>query len=341
VGELVVNRWARYGHDRLYVQTADGTRLGYWDNKTGQAVVEDEAHREAVEGAAAGYRGTPAAPVVVPAQAVPVEVPTPVLVAPAEAIPVLPRAAPQPVAPAPSVSVATRMAAAAGPAPNPAPVEPPDDEAPGAPGWADLGVNRPGQAAREQAIAHQQAAPVRTLFARVLGVHTDERAWRIGADGEEAVAARLTRLGPEWRVLHAVPVGDRGSDIDHVVIGPAGVFTVNAKHHPQASVWVGGNTFMVNGHRQPYVRNSRHEAARASRLLTAACGFPVTVTGLIAVMGAHEGFTVKEQPPGGDVHVLTRREVDKWLRSQPSDLLNPEQVEAVHDAARRSTTWGT
>jgi hypothetical protein len=32
-------------------------------------------------------------------------------------------------------------------------------------------------------------------------------------------------------VLHAVPVGDRGSDIDHVVIGHGGVYTVNTKTH--------------------------------------------------------------------------------------------------------------
>ncbi len=243
--------------------------------------------------------------------------------------------------PAPVLATSTPTTTGVPPAPAAAlpAVKPEAVESPAAPAWTDLGVNRPGQAAREQASAHRQAAPVKTLLARVLGVHTDERAWRIGADGEEAVAARLANLGPEWRVLHAVPVGTRGSDIDHVVIGPAGVFTINAKHHPNASVWVGGNMFMVNGHRQPYVRNSRHEAARAGRLLTTACGFPVNVTGLIAVMGAHEGFTVKEQPPGGDVHVMTRREVDKWLRNRSVDVLDTRQVEAVHGAARRSTTW--
>lgn len=335
VTEHVVKRWARYGHDRLYVETPDGTRLGYWDVKTGQAVVQDETHRKAVETATAAFRTAPAAPVAVPAQAAPVEGPAPVLVAPTAAVPVTApaqtveaaAAAPPAEAAHPSLAMAATVAA------------PAVDERPAAPAWTGLGLNRPGQAAREQAVAHKQAAPVRTLFARVLGVHTDERAWRIGADGEEAVAARLARLGSEWKVLHAVPVGGRGSDIDHVVIGPAGVFTINTKHHPHASVWVGGNTFMVNGQRQPYVRNSRHEAQRASRLLTAACGFPVTATGLIAVMGAHEGFTVKEQPPGGDVHVMTRREVDRWLRSQDTGVLNPEQVELVREAARRSTTW--
>jgi len=170
-------------------------------------------------------------------------------------------------------------------------------------------------------------------------VHTDERAWRIGADDEEAVATRLARLGPEWRVLHAVPVGNRGSDIDHVGIGPAGVFTVNAKHHPKASVWVGADKFMVNGQCQSYVRNSRHEAQRASRLLTTACGFPVTAIRLIAVMGAREGFTVREQPPGGDIHVVTRRGVDRWLSRRPVGVLGAEQVKAVHEQARRWVTW--
>ncbi|MBG6212216.1 hypothetical protein RCH23_000129 [Cryobacterium sp. CAN_C3] len=41
----------------------------------------------------------------------------------------------------------------------------------------------------------------------------------------------LSKLGPEWTVLHAVPVGSGSSDIDHVVIGPAGVFTINTKNH--------------------------------------------------------------------------------------------------------------
>jgi hypothetical protein len=57
-------------------------------------------------------------------------------------------------------------------------------------------------------------------------------------------------------------VGDNGADIDRLVIGPGGVFSLNAKHHPGGKVWVGGNTLMINGHRQPYIRNSRFEAQR-------------------------------------------------------------------------------
>ncbi|GAW49073.1 MULTISPECIES: nuclease-related domain-containing protein [unclassified Nocardioides] len=109
--------------------------------------------------------------------------------------------------------------------------------------WFDLTTNNPGEAARAQALAAKQAAPGRALLARALRVHTSERAWRIGADGEEKVAAqfdKVVRKDPRWQFIHAIPVGTRGSDIDHLVVGPGGVFTVNAKNHPHAKVWVGG-----------------------------------------------------------------------------------------------------
>lgn len=204
------------------------------------------------------------------------------------------------------------------------------------PGWTDLADNRAGAAARAQAQALRDVAPVRTVLARMLGVKTEERAWRIGADGEEAVAARLGKLDNRWHVLHAVPVGSKGSDIDHVVIGPPGVFTLNAKNHPDANVWVRGETFKVNGQNQPYVRNSRFEAERAARLLSAATGSPVTATAVIVVCGATRGLTIKEQPR--DIRVVARRQVARWLRGLPP-VLSDEQVDGIYERARRSVTW--
>ncbi|MGN6089190.1 MAG: nuclease-related domain-containing protein [Actinomycetales bacterium] len=202
----------------------------------------------------------------------------------------------------------------------------------------DLAQRGAGAMAREQARALKQAAPVRTFVARVLGVHTDERAWRIGADGEEMVAAQLAKLArkdPRWHFLHAIPVGENGADIDHLVVGPGGVYSLNAKHHPGAKVWVGGNTLMINGQRQPYIRNSRFEARRASTLLTAGCGFAVVVTGMVVPVGAND---VRIKTPPEDVHVVCRRQLVSWLRARPV-VLTDEQVVHIFEVARRSTTW--
>lgn len=66
---------------------------------------------------------------------------------------------------------------------------------------------------------------------------------------------------------------------------------------------------MVNGQRVPYIRNSRHNARRAARLLTEHASFPVTAAGVIAVMGAHKGFRIRAQPADGAVVVVTRRRI--------------------------------
>jgi len=313
VSDGLVKRWTRYGHDRLYVQTADGTRLGYWDNVTSTAVLAGGADRAAFHRALAAHRNQqPTVPALALARGI----------APAQA-----PAADPPLVPAQYEPAAVPVEEVATPEPQPEP------------GWTDLAGTKAGAAARQQAITLKQAAPVRTFLARALGVKSDERAWRIGADAEEEIAARLRTLGDRWKVLHAVPVGENGSDIDHVAIGPGGVFTINTKHHPDASVWVGGNTFLVNGQRVPYVRNSRFEAKRTASFLTTALGdVPVAVTGLIAVMGARKGFTVKAQPPGGDVVVITRRDIATWLATRPR-VLTDQQVGAIYAVARRSNTW--
>jgi Nuclease-related domain len=54
--------------------------------------------------------------------------------------------------------------------------------------------------------------------------------WERGARGERKVGAVLDGLGPRWHALHDIYLG-RGN-IDHVLVGPAGVFTVETKSHP-------------------------------------------------------------------------------------------------------------
>jgi hypothetical protein len=307
VTDLIVRRWARYGHERLYAETPGGTALGYLDVKTGRFHTDDLANMPLLEKAIADHlEAQQPAPGSSPAA----EPPSTLSEVTPDPTSIVSEMTPDEVSLRDGsgglAAVIESGASATGTAPEPT-VEPTP-----APAWDDISGTRAGAAARERALAEREAAgSFRTVVSRLFGVKTDERAWRIGADGEEAVAAQLTKLGPEWRVLHAVRVGERGSDIDHVAIGPGGVFTVNAKHHPHTKVWVGGDTFIVGGHRVDYIRNSRHEARRAGRLLAEHVGFPVSVSGVIAVMGAHDGFVVKEQPRDGAVHIVQRKRISQ------------------------------
>ena len=52
-----------------------------------------------------------------------------------------------------------------------------------------------------------------------------------GAAGETRTAEALAALGPEWVVLHDQRwPGRRLANIDHVVIGPGGIFVIDSKN---------------------------------------------------------------------------------------------------------------
>lgn len=210
-------------------------------------------------------------------------------------------------------------------------------------GSKDLAANRPGQAAREQAdaalAAMRERSRVGTFLARAFDLKTDERAWRVGSGGEETVGAKLDKLKKHgWHVLHAVPVGQNGTDIDHVVIGHGGVFTLNTKTHPGGRVWVGKHQVRVNGFPTDYLRKARAEGARAARLLTDAVGFDVPVRpALVFLTGTlFPDVTIKQHPDV--VLILDRMDVVAAFRRAPHRLA-PEQVTAIYEQARRSMTW--
>jgi hypothetical protein len=56
------------------------------------------------------------------------------------------------------------------------------------------------------------------------------RAWKSGAYGEEKLAAALDGISGV-RVLHDRRVPGRRGNIDHIVVSPAGVFVIDAKHY--------------------------------------------------------------------------------------------------------------
>jgi hypothetical protein len=198
----------------------------------------------------------------------------------------------------------------------------------------DLALNKPGATLRVKAGEIQHAHPFLVFILRLFGAHSQERAWRRGAEGEEEVAWRLHKLGEGWRVLHSVPIGAGETDIDHVVIGPPGVFSLNSKNHLGKRVTVYERAIYVSGSKQPYLAKSRAEGNRATKLLSAKCNFPVTVKPMLVIMANELNF--KGRPT--DVDVVARKRLAKWLSSQRQRLA-PAEIESIYAAARRRSTW--
>jgi hypothetical protein len=56
------------------------------------------------------------------------------------------------------------------------------------------------------------------------------RAWQRGAHGEQQTARLLDRLGRDgYQVLHDLAIPGSPANIDHLVIGPSGLFVIGSK----------------------------------------------------------------------------------------------------------------
>lgn len=281
---LQVRRWTKGRHDRLYVKTAGGIEVGWYD-------LRSQAHQLRVPGMWPEFQ---------------------------------------------AAVTRWRTAHPAGGATERAGTGPAPQRRPAAPG-VDLSTRRPGENLTRRAEQLRIQNPVLRVLARALGVRTRDRAWRVGAKGEAAVGRRLNRLGGSWRVLHGVDLGGYG-DVDHLVIGPAGVFTINTKHHPGAVVAVRRRGIRVRGKDEPYVPKAHREASRVSMALGAGLGRRVNVAPLIVVHG-HRRLSgwVLRRPDG--VQVLPSGMVPWWFRLPGRAVLTAEDIDRVYAVACRSSTW--
>ncbi len=64
-----------------------------------------------------------------------------------------------------------------------------------------------------------------------LGRRQTTEAWRVGADGERRTGKALESLPPSFHVLHDLRMPGSKANIDHVVVGPTGVYTIETKNY--------------------------------------------------------------------------------------------------------------
>ena len=305
-----VTRWRNFGHDRLYIRSLAGADLGWWDLTTDEGHALDPQLARELELIVRDWQaslgvGAPSRPVL--RQVTPLEVEEPQADEP-RAVPAAPRRAAGYAEPVRTV------------------VEPP----------ADLLANRAGESLMRREVAELAAG--RSSGRRFADFVPVASSWEVGAVGEQLVADELRKLAaldPRWGFLNSIPVNAKGTDIDHLVIGPGGVFTINTKHHRDARIWVSGDMLMVNGEKTWYVRNARHEAINATRRLSEATGRPIHAYGLVVPVGA-ASLTIKNAP--GDIAVVNRRRLVSYFAGLPT-VLDKDTVLAVFEAARDCGTW--
>ncbi|MBI4812895.1 MAG: NERD domain-containing protein [Methanobacterium sp.] len=90
------------------------------------------------------------------------------------------------------------------------------------------------------------------------------RIWSIGAKGEKIVAKKLDKLPKKYTAIRDVKIPNLGGDIDHVVVGPTGIFVIETKNYkptyiPDEDCWyhTSGRVSELNPAKQVKLQSSK------------------------------------------------------------------------------------
>jgi hypothetical protein len=157
----------------------------------------------------------------------------------------------------------------------------------------------------------------------------DASAWQRGAAGVRRTARLLDPLARHgWAILHDPAIPGSQANLDHLVIGPGGVFVVDSKRYrgrlqldPSGRLWHGRYPLA------PTLRVVSFEADQAARVLPDP---GLAVVPIVAVHGARVpwGKVVTDGVP-----VVAARRLPSLLRQLPT-VLGPERVADLVDQAR-------
>jgi hypothetical protein len=199
---------------------------------------------------------------------------------------------------------------------------------------SDLASNAPATSTRRKREQAHAAAPIWQLVGWFLGLRNDERSWRQREHGELTVAMQLSKLPKGWFVLHSVEI-NATTDIDHLVVGPGGVFALSSRCHPKSQASVNDRAVRIDGQPTKYLGKSREAALRASHMLSVVCRRHVPVQAAIVFVDLNR-LVIEAMPDG--VHVTTYRRLVDWLQSQPA-VMTSADVEEVFAKARVTANW--
>ncbi len=178
------------------------------------------------------------------------------------------------------------------------------------------------------------AIVVGVLMLRVRKKLEESWRYRLGAKGEQVVGRELDQLMMQgYRVFHDMPFV--GWNIDHVVIGPRGVFAVETKawRKPpksaalKAEVVFDGEALYLPGKKQPHqkaILEAKRNAESLTRWIAKVVQEQVPVIPVVALPGW--SLAIKRY---GEVAVYSATNMSDHLPKRGRTLLTPEQIQRI------------
>jgi Nuclease-related domain len=149
---------------------------------------------------------------------------------------------------------------------------------------------------------------------------------------------KLARAG--YRAMHARPIPESEEQIDHLVVGPTGVFAIDSEDwDKKLVVRTKKGTQLWHGpfSKKDRLQHAQWEAQRAAEMLSGEIGKPVSVRPVMAVYGPRIPWDVATIR---DVDVFSGPRLRKYLRrrARQADVrpLTDSEIDKIYEAANKA-----
>ena len=171
------------------------------------------------------------------------------------------------------------------------------------------------------------------MFSTYLETPQTIDAWRVGADGERRTGRHLDGLAESgFVVLHDRKVAGYGGNLDHLAIGPTGVWAIETKSL-SGKVEIHGDSLTIGGRRQDKIVDQVYREATAAQIALGEWLTPLGLT-VTPVICLHRGELPWFNKTVRGVRLASGRQLVRLLRE--GDLrVTSDQVQVLAREADR------
>jgi len=154
--------------------------------------------------------------------------------------------------------------------------------------------------------------------------------YKSGRQGEKTVISTLTRsLSDDYYLINGVYLKEGGGDIDHVIVGPSGVYVLETKN------W--GGTIICNGDKWQRPGKTvigspslqvKHNVQRIKKIVDVSSvfmGYGVYVKGIIVFTNVHVVLRISNS----SVTVLRLSQLVSYIKNQENNCLTRVQIQKI------------
>jgi hypothetical protein len=166
--------------------------------------------------------------------------------------------------------------------------------------------------------------------------------WQRGIEGEEMVESVLSALDDSYLLINDVRLYPKWGNIDHILLGPTGIFVIETKHYRTKIIYDGHKWYSTHPTKRRYPKHQikdpvvqvRRNATSLKNFLKRCAGRDVEVIPILVFSHPNVKLAIKSSP---SCQIMKINELTGFIRKQSSKIYKKNELQAICDTILKNT----